>query len=152
ALAEMAAYFERLATAKRDEPGDDLISLLVQAEIDGHQPAVGELLTFIISLVVAGNETTRHLMSGSLIELAARPGDRQRLYERPDAIPVAVEEFLRWVTPIQQFARTVTADTEVAGIPVAEGDYLVMLYASGNRDEAAFGATAGELDLTREPT
>ena len=152
ALAEMAAYFERLATAKRDEPGDDLISLLVQAEIDGHQPAVGELLTFIISLVVAGNETTRHLMSGSLIELAARPGDRQRLYERPDAIPVAVEEFLRWVTPIQQFARTVTADTEAAGIPVAEGDYLVMLYASGNRDEAAFGATAGELDLTREPT
>jgi cytochrome P450 len=63
-----------------------------------------------------------------------------------------VEELLRWVTPIQQFARTVTADTEVGGVPVADGDYLVMLYASGNRDEAAFGPTAGELDLTRAPT
>lgn len=151
ALVEMFSYLERLGTAKREEPGDDLISLLVQAEIEGRRPTIGELLTFIMSLVVAGNETTRHLMSGSLIELAARPADRERLYDRPDTIPGAVEELLRWVTPIQQFARTVTADTEVGGIPVAEGDYLVMLYASGNRDEAAFGPTAGELDLTRAP-
>ena len=104
-----------------------------------------------MSLVVAGNETTRHLMSGSLVELADRPDDLVALYDDPDRIPGAVEELLRWVTPIQQFARTVTADTEVGGIPVAEGDYLVMLYASGNRDEAVYGPTAGELDLTREP-
>ena len=122
----------------------------VQADIEGRRRTAGELLTFIMSLVVAGNETTRHLMSGSLLELAERPDDLAALYDDPDRIPGAVEELLRWVTPIQQFARTVTADTEVGGVPVAEGDYLVMLYASGNRDEAAFGPTAGVLDLSRE--
>lgn len=149
ALVEMFTYLGSLAEAKLADPGDDLLSLLVQADIEGRRRTAGELLTFIMSLVVAGNETTRHLMSGSLVELAARPADRDRLYDQPDTIPGAVEELLRWVTPIQQFARTVTADTEVGGIPVAEGDYLVMLYASGNRDEAVFGPTAGELDLTR---
>ena len=69
----------------------------------------------------------------------------------PTRIPAAVEECLRWVTPIQQFARTVTADTELGGVPVSEGDYLVMLYASGNRDEAAFGPTADRFDPAREP-
>lgn len=151
ALVEMFTYLGSLAEAKQADPGDDLVSLLVQAEIEGRRRTAGELLTFIMSLVVAGNETTRHLMSGSLIELAARPDDLVALYDDPDRIPGAVEEFLRWVTPIQQFARTVTADTEVGGIPVAEGDYLVMLYASGNRDEAVYGPTAGELDLTRAP-
>lgn len=151
ALVEMFTYLGSLAEAKQADPGDDLVSLLVQAEIEDRRRTAGELLTFIMSLVVAGNETTRHLMSGSLIELAARPDDLVALYDDPDRIPGAVEEFLRWVTPIQQFARTVTADTEVGGIPVAEGDYLVMLYASGNRDEAVYGPTAGELDLTRAP-
>ncbi|HMQ26315.1 MAG TPA: hypothetical protein PKA98_10040, partial [Acidimicrobiales bacterium] len=123
ALVEMFTYLGSLAEAKQADPGDDLVSLLVQAEIEGRRRTAGELLTFIMSLVVAGNETTRHLMSGSLIELAARPDDLVALYDDPDRIPGAVEEFLRWVTPIQQFARTVTADTEVGGIPVAEGDY-----------------------------
>ena len=152
ALMEMVEYLSALAKAKRDEPGEDLVSLLVHADIEGHRPTAAELVTFNMALVVAGNETTRHLMSGSLIELAVRPDDRDALYDDPDRIPGAVEELLRWITPIQQFARTVTVDTEVGGIPVAEGDYLVMLYASGNRDEAAFGPTAGELDLTREAT
>lgn len=152
ALMEMVGYLGKLAKAKRDEPGDDLVSLLVHADIEGHRPTAGELLTFNMSLVVAGNETTRHLMSGSLLELAARPADLVALYDDPDRIPGAVEELLRWITPIQQFARTATVDTDVGGVPVVEGDYLVMLYASGNRDEAAFGPTAGQLDLTREPT
>ena len=151
ALMEMVGYLGELAKARADEPTDDLVSLLVHADIEGRRARPGELLTFNMSLVVAGNETTRHLMSGSLIELAARPDQLERLYDQLDAVPGAVEELLRWVTPIQQFARTATADTEVAGIPVAEGDYLVMLYASGNRDDAAFGPTAGELDLTRAP-
>lgn len=152
ALLEMVTYLGELARAKAAAPADDIISLLVNADIDGHRPTGGELLTFNMSLVVAGNETTRHLMSGSLIELAARPDDRAWLYDDPGRIPGAVEECLRWVTPIQQFARTVTADTELSGVALAEGDYLVMLYASGNRDEAAFGPTAGRFDLAREAT
>lgn len=149
-LMEMLEFLRQLAAAKVAEPADDIISVLVNAEIDGHRPSPGELVTFNLSLVVAGNETTRHLMSGSFIELAARPDDRAALYADPDRIPGAVEECLRWITPIQQFARTVTADTELSGVPLAEGDYLVMLYASGNRDEAAFGPTASQLDLARE--
>ncbi len=152
ALLEMVTYLGELARAKAAAPADDIVSLLVSADIDGHRLTGGELLTFNMSLVVAGNETTRHLMSGSLIELAARPDDRAWLYGDPGRIPGAVEECLRWVTPIQQFARTVTADTELSGVALAEGDYLVMLYASGNRDEAAFGPTADRFDLAREAT
>jgi cytochrome P450 len=151
-MMEMFTFLGELAEAKAADPADDIISLLVNAEIDGRRFTAGELVTFNLSLVVAGNETTRHLMSGSLIELAARPDDRAALYADPSRIPGAVEECLRWVTPIQQFARTVTADTELSGVEVSEGDYLVMLYASGNRDEAAFGPTASAFDLAREGT
>lgn len=150
-LMEFVAFLTELAEAKVASPGDDITSLLVTSEIDGAIVGPGELLTFIMSLVVAGNETTRHLMSGSFIELAARPDMRAALYAAPERIPGAVEECLRWITPIQQFARTVTADTVVDGVALAEGDYLVMLYASGNRDEAAFGPTAGEFDILRDP-
>ena len=104
-----------------------------------------------MSLVVAGNETTRHLMSGALIEFAARPDELAALYADAGRIPAAVEECLRWVTPIQQFARTATVDTRIAGVPVDEGDYLVLLYASGNRDEAVFGPTASDFDPARQP-
>lgn len=151
-LMEMVSFLAALAETKAAEPADDIVSLLVNAEIDGEAISPGALLTFIMSLLVAGNETTRHLMSGSFIELAARPDARATLYAAPERIPGAVEECLRWITPIQQFARTVTADTELSGQRLAQGDYLVMLYASGNRDETTFGPTAGELDLSREPS
>jgi cytochrome P450 len=110
-----------------------------------------ELVIFSLTLLVAGNETTRHLLSGSLIALAQHPDQRAALVADPAAIPVAVEECMRWVTPIHQFARTVVADTTVGGHPVDADDYLVMLYASGNRDESAFGPTADRFDVTREP-
>ena len=148
-LGELMSFLDQLAKDKAASPADDIVSLLVGAEVEGRPLTAGELITFNMSLVVAGNETTRHLMSGSLMELAADPAARTTLYADTARIPDAVEECLRWITPIQQFARTVTRDTEVAGIPVSEGDYLVMLYASGNRDEAAFGPTAGEFDPSR---
>jgi cytochrome P450 len=146
---ELVGYLDQLSKDKAADPQDDVVSLLVAAEVEGRRLSPGELVTFTMSLVVAGNETTRHLMSGSLMELAARPDDLDALYAGSVKITDAVEECLRWITPIQQFARTVTADTELSGVPVGEGDYLVMLYASGNRDEENFGPTAGEFDLTR---
>jgi cytochrome P450 len=146
---ELVGYLDQLAKDKAADPQDDVVSLLVAAEVEGRRLSPGELVTFTMSLVVAGNETTRHLMSGSLMELAARPDDLDALYSGSIKLTDAVEECLRWITPIQQFARTVTADTELSGVPVSEGDYLVMLYASGNRDEETFGPTAGEFDLTR---
>jgi cytochrome P450 len=146
---ELVAFLDDLARSKRDAPGDDVVSLLVAAEVGGRPLEPSELVTFNMSLLVAGNETTRHLISGGLMALAEHPEQRARLAADADAIPVAVEECLRWVTPIQQFARTVTHDTTVGDVPVSEDDYLVMLYASGNRDETVFGPTADRFDAFR---
>lgn len=151
AVMEMVAFLDQLAKNKAARPAADIVSQLVTAEVEGRPLTAHELVTFTMSLVVAGNETTRHLMSGSLMELAARPEQRAALYADPARVPGAVEECLRWLTPIQQFARTVTEDTELSDIPVYEGDYLVMLYASGNRDEAVFGPSAGKFDTGRSP-
>lgn len=151
AMAELFAFLDAHARAKVEDPGDDLVSALVTAEIEGRAMTAHELVMFSLSLLVAGNETTRHLLSGTLIALAEHPGQRATLAADPTGVPAAVEEGLRWVTPIHQFARTVVADTEVGGHPVARDDYLVMLYASGNRDEAAFGSTADRFDAARAP-
>lgn len=146
---ELVAFLEQLARDKAANPGDDIVSLLVGAEVEGRRLSAAELVTFNMSLLVAGNETTRHLISGGMIALAEHPAQRALVAADPAAIPTAVEECLRWVTPIQQFARTATRDADVGGVPVAESDYLVMLYASGNRDEAAFGPTADRFDALR---
>ena len=146
---ELVAFLEQLARDKEADPADDIVSLLVGAEVEGRRLAPSELVTFNMSLLVAGNETTRHLISGGMMVLAGHPDQRAALAADPALIPAAVEECLRWVTPIQQFARTVCRDAEVGGVPVAEDDYLVMLYASGNRDEAVFGPTAGCFDAMR---
>jgi cytochrome P450 len=146
---ELVAFLEQLARDKAASPGDDVVSLLVGAEVDGRPLTPAELVTFNMSLLVAGNETTRHLISGGMIALAEHPDQRAAVAADRTLVPPAVEECLRWVTPIQQFARTATRDAEVGGVPVARGDYLVMLYASGNRDEAAFGPTADRFDALR---
>ncbi|HZJ27714.1 MAG TPA: cytochrome P450 [Acidimicrobiia bacterium] len=149
AVGELVSFLGALAEAKRADPGDDVVSLLVDREIGGARLSPGELMTFNMSLLVAGNETTRHLISGGFLALAEHPDQRRRLAADPSLMPGAVEELLRWVTPIQQFARTVVADTTVGGEQVRVGEYLVMLYASGNRDEAAFGPTAADFDTLR---
>jgi cytochrome P450 len=150
-LTELVGFLDAHAKAKARSPGDDLVSLLVGAEVEGRPMRAGELVTFGMSLLVAGNETTRHLLSGGLVALAEHPEQRAALVRDPSLLPAAVEECLRWTTPIQQFARTATRDTEVGGVPVSEGDYLVMLYASGNRDETVFGPTADRFDARRDP-
>jgi cytochrome P450 len=146
---ELTAFLQEHAERQRSHPGDDVVSLLVQSTIEGEPLSAGELMTFNLSLLVAGNETTRHLISGALLALAEHPEQRARLAAEPDAIPGAVEECLRWVTPIQQFGRTVVADTTVGDVPVRADEFLLMLYASGNRDEAAFGPTADRFDAFR---
>src|SRR3954469_16399683 len=151
-LVELGEFLSAHAERQRRAPADDVVSLLVGSEVEGAPLSAGELLTFNLSVLVAGNETTRHLLTGALVALADHPEQRARLPNEPGAIPGAVEESLRWVTPIQQFARTVVADTTVGGVAVAEGEYLLMLYASGNRDEAAFGASADRFDAFRPVT
>lgn len=151
AMGELAAFLRGHAEAKAADPGDDLVSALCGAEVEGRAMTAQELMMFSLTLLVAGNETTRHLLSGALIALAQHPDQRAAMAADPSDVPRAVEECLRWVTPIHQFARTVVEDTTVGGHPVEADDYLVMLYTSGNRDEDAFGPTADRFDVTREP-
>jgi len=152
ATGELFGYLIQHIAAKKASPGDDVVSILVGAEVDGRSLDRDELLIFLLSLLVAGNETTRTLISGGTLALFEHPAQRAELAADPTLIPSAVEECLRWVTPIQAFARTVTADTVVGGVDVKKLDYLVMLYASGNRDERAFGPTAGAFEIRRSTT
>jgi len=141
---ELFAYLDRTITERQANPRDDMISLLAASGMTQQ-----ELVMFCLTLLVAGNETTRHLISGGAEALANHPDQRAHLAATPGDLPHAVEELLRWVTPIQAFGRTATVDLELNGASVAAGDFVVMLYASGNRDEAAFGPTADQLDVRR---
>jgi cytochrome P450 len=132
--------------------GNDLLEILKSAELEGRPLNHLEIMGFCLTLLVAGNETTRTLISGGMEALHQRPDQRAHLVDDLSLLPVAVEELLRWVTPIQAFGRTAVVDVELGGQEVPAGDFLVMLYASGNRDEAAFGPTAGQLDVLRPVT
>lgn len=148
-VSELAAYLYAQIADHRRHPREDLLSDLVAAEIDGRALSDDELFVYCMTLLVAGNETTRNLISCAALELARHPDQRARLAREPSMMADGVEELLRWVTPVRSFARTATTDVEIAGTPVGEGDYVVMLYSSGNRDEAVFGPTAGRLDVAR---
>lgn len=148
---ELVAYFETQLDARIDTPTDDLLSALLTAEVDGNRLSRQELLGFCMTLLVAGNETTRNLMTGGLLALAEHPDQRARLVADRELLGPAIEELLRWVTPIMAMARTATADTTVGEVEVRRGDYLAMIYAAANRDENAFGEDASRLDITRSP-
>jgi len=151
-MAELAALFHYLQAhveARRGEPTDDIASNVVHAQIEGEPITTNEAVGYLLALLVAGNETTRHLVSGSTYALAEHPDQRDLLRREPGRIAGAVEECLRWVTPIQVFGRTATSATELQGQAIAEGDFVVMLHASANRDEDVFGPSAGAFDVTR---
>lgn len=148
AMGEAFQYALRLGMQRRAEPRDDLVSLLVNAEVDGNRLTDREFCSFWLLLVVAGNETTRHLISGSLQALLEHPSERARLVEGQVPMDSAVEEMLRWVTPIMQFRRTAIRDTDIGGQPIAAGDKVVLYYTSANRDATVF-AEPDRLDLGR---
>ncbi|MGH9016951.1 MAG: cytochrome P450, partial [Acidimicrobiales bacterium] len=110
-----------------------------------------ELAMFLVQLLVAGNETTRNLISGGLVALAENPEQWRRLAADRDLLSTAVEEMLRWTTPVVSFMRTATRPTELSGVAIAAGEPVLMLYASANRDEAVFGPSAGLFDVGRHP-
>ena len=138
AAAEIFAYANELTAERRENPKEDLISVLVQAEVDGEKLEDLEFNFFFLLLVVAGNETTRNLISGGMLALIEHPEQRQRLIDDPSLMPAAVEEMLRYISPIMYFRRTATADTEIHGQAIKEGDKVTLWYGSANRDEDAF--------------
>ncbi|WP_165691586.1 cytochrome P450 [Mycobacterium numidiamassiliense] len=147
AAADFFVYFNERLDARTAEPKDDLLSAVVADS----ELTRAEQLGFCMTLLVAGNETTRTLISGGLAALADHPEQRAKLAADESLIPAAVEEMLRWVTPIVAMSRTTTSPVEIGGQHVDAGSYLVMLYAAANRDETVFGADAHEFDVARSP-
>ncbi len=139
AALEMFAYCDALVAEKRENPTDDILSTLVHAEVDGDRLETLELDLFFVTLVIAGNETTRNLISHGMLALFEHPEELRKLQENPDLMPTAVDEMLRWGSSIQNFRRTATRDTEIGGVPIRKGEKVVTFYMSGNFDEEVFG-------------
>jgi cholest-4-en-3-one 26-monooxygenase len=153
ASAELYALCDELAADRRQQPRDDIMSILVNAEVDGDRLTDTELNLFFVLLVVAGNETTRNLIAHALLALIEWPDARAELIAGidDDALwDTAVEEMLRWGVSIQNFRRTATHDTEIRGVPIKQGDKVVTFYASANRDEDVF-EDAMTFDIHRTP-
>ncbi|MFF3611388.1 cytochrome P450 [Streptomyces sp. NPDC002580] len=147
---EVFEYGRELARQRRGGDGTDLISRLVNTTPrDGIPLSPQDFDNYFLLLVVAGNETTRHTISHSMLALLQHPEQLARLRDDPSLIPTAVEEFLRWASPVYHFRRTATRDTELGGKRVKEGDKVVMWFASGNRDEEVFG-NPYDFDVARQ--
>ena len=146
----LQSYFTAHIERKRHEPDDSVMTTLVQAEIDGEPMPEQDILSYAILLILAGNETTRNATSGGMLALIEHPEQFERLRTDPAMLDSAVEEMLRWTSPVVHFARTVTRDTEVRGVPMQAGETLAMWYPSANRDEDVF-ERPDEFDIARSP-
>ena len=137
-LADMFAYALELAERKRAEPGPDVMTALVEAEVDGRTLSEPELQMFFFLLVIAGNDTVRSALPGGVVALCEHPDEYARLRADPGLLPTAVEEMLRWHPPVLTFRRTAVADTELGGVPIRAGDKVVVYHASAHYDEREF--------------
>ncbi|HVN38643.1 MAG TPA: cytochrome P450 [Myxococcota bacterium] len=149
--AELAALVQDLGRQRMRQPTEDLTSALVHAELDGERLSDAELGSFFVLLVVAGNETTRNAISHGMRALCEHPAQRALWQKDFDALaPTAIEEIVRFATPVLHFRRTATRDTELAGQPIRAGDKLVLWYVSANRDESVF-TDPHRFDIRRSP-
>jgi cholest-4-en-3-one 26-monooxygenase len=150
AAMELYAYASELYGTKRIDPHADLMSVLTSVEVDGEQLSDLELELFFLLLTVAGNETTRNLMSGAMHTFFQNPGQWQRLLEDRSLLPTAVDEMLRFVTPVMNFRRTAVTDVSLSDTAIAAGDKVVFFHASANRDESVFD-DPDTFDVGRDP-
>ena len=150
AFDEYVAYQRRVLADRRAHPRDDLVSVLVHAEVDGGRLSEDELLMETLLILIGGDETTRHVLSGGMYQLLLHPEARAALARDPSAIPTAVEEMLRWVSPIQNMARTAARDVTLRDQRIRAGEKVILLYPSANRDAAVF-ADPFRFDAARTP-
>jgi cholest-4-en-3-one 26-monooxygenase len=146
----MYSYADALCEQRRQEPADDLISVLMDAEVDGEKLSQMQIDLFFLLLQNAGSETTRNLITTGTLALLQHPDQLERLRADFSRLPVAIEELLRYVTPVMSFTRTAARDTVVGGQAIAAGDRLLLVYSSANRDELIFADPDG-LDVARQP-
>ncbi len=147
---EMMQYAYKLSQEKIAAPGDDLVSRLMTSEVDGEKIGMLEYGSFFLLLAIAGNETTRNLISHGLLLLLEHPEQYERLRQDPSLLPSAIEEMLRYRPPVMYFRRTATEDTEIRGMAIREGDKVTLWYPSANRDEDVF-EDPDRFDITRHP-
>jgi cytochrome P450 len=139
AVMEMTQIAHAVGEDRMANPTDDLVSAMMHAEVDGEHLDPMEMASFFILLSAAGNETTRNAISHGLLQLTRHEDQRAAWQDDVEGVtPTAVEEIVRWASPVIHFRRTATADTEIGGVPIAEGDKVVMWYESANRDERHF--------------
>jgi cholest-4-en-3-one 26-monooxygenase len=149
AMTELYAYVNNLAKLRHTDPRDDIVTKLINAEIDGDKLTNDEFDFFMLLLTVAGNETTRNTTSWGMHALMQNPEQYKMLVENPEMLDTAVEEILRWASPVLHFRRTAMADTVINGQEIAKDDKVVMWYISANRDENVFDDPY-TFDITRQ--
>jgi cytochrome P450 len=150
AFMELSQYFFALADDRRAHPGEDLLTVLLQAEEQGDRLSSEELLSLFVLLFVAGHETTSNLIGNGTLALLRNPAELQRLRTEPNLFPGAVDELLRYDAPVQLTARFATEDVPMGDVVVGKGELVVCLIAGANRDPAEFGPTAHLLDVGRD--
>ena len=149
-LLDFFTYFTSLTASRREHPTEDLASAIANARIDGQPLSDLETMSYYVIVATAGHDTTSATIAGGLRALIDNQGELQRLQENPQLMGTATEEMIRWVTPVKEFMRTATADTEVRGVPIAKGESVYLAYVSGNRDEEAFDDPF-RFDVSRDP-
>lgn len=150
ALLEMFQYFTELTASRRVNPTDDLASTIANARIDGEPLSDIDTISYYAIIGIAGHDTTSGTISGGLRALLDNPNQFEALRRDPSLMPSAVEEMIRWVTPVKAFMRTAVEDTVLHDVPISAGDSLLLSYASANRDEEAFDDPF-RFDINREP-
>lgn len=150
ALLEMFQYFTELTASRRANPTDDLASTIANATINGKPLDDIETVSYYAILAAAGHDTSSASISGGMHALIEHPDQLARLRENPGLMPLAVEEMIRWTTPVKEFMRTAQRDVVIRGVPIAAGDSVLLSYVSGNRDEDVFDEPF-RFDISRDP-
>jgi hypothetical protein len=150
AMTELFMYFARLVEEKKKNPADDLISLFAHAQVDGQPLPPMDVLAYCLIIVVAGNETTRNATTGGMLAFIEHQQELRKLQARPNLLPSAIEEVVRFTSPIIHFCRTATEDYELRGKRIRAGDKVGLFYPSANRDEEIF-ERPNEFLIDRDP-
>jgi len=135
---EMFQLFNGILEDRRANPRDDLATVLANGKVDGEPMGLMETLGYYLITFTAGHDTTKNALAGGFNQLAQNPGEFQKVKNDPELVPALVEEVVRWTSPVNYMRRTATADTEIGGQKISEGDFLILFYASANRDESIF--------------
>lgn len=149
-LLDFFAYFAQLTASRRATPTEDLASAIANGRVDGEPLSDVDTASYYVIVASAGHDTTKDAISGGLLALIENPGELEKLRADPELMGTAVEEMIRWTTPVKEFMRTATADTSIRGVPIAKGESVYLAYASGNRDEEIF-TDPFRFDVTRDP-